>query len=56
LLPLILNWKKRYKYNFLLENCFYVFIDQKRKNLGLKRKKSIYYLTLKNKKYFRLKI
>merc|ERR1711907_160518 len=42
LLPFFLDKKKNYRFNVLLENCFFVFLNKYKKNLAILRKKKLY--------------
>ena len=53
LIPLLLKRYKKYLLMTSLQTCFYLFLNNKRKNLSLICKKNFYLKTLKNKKLFR---
>lgn len=55
LIPYFLNRKKNYKFNFLIENCFFIFLNKNKKNISLIRKKKLYFSFLKFRKFYRFK-
>jgi len=53
LIPFFLNKKKNFRFNFLLENCFLIFLNKNKKNVAIWYKKYIYLKVIENKRYFR---
>lgn len=53
LLPYFLMRHYNFTFNFQIENCFHLFLDARRKNISIIRKKEIYFKFFKYKKYFR---
>jgi hypothetical protein len=52
LLPLSLKKRNNFKFIFLLENCSKLFLNNKKKNLALLRKKFNYLRFINYRKYF----